>query len=115
MAVEPRLASHVQVSALVRQTNISGDFAVILHKGDMTSGAILVIGLVRGSNPLIFEKFPSINGGSDWCQSSQNKPLSPDDVRYIVEKRILRDPDLWVIELDTADDERLTGLLGLSN
>jgi hypothetical protein len=101
----------MQVSAFVRRTNAGGDFATVLQKGDATSGAIMLIGLVRGANPRVFERFPSLDGRSAWQSIQSTEPLTPEIVSALIEKRTRRDPDLWVIELDAADDERLNGLL----
>ncbi len=101
----------MQVSAFIRRTNAGGDFATVLQKGDATSGAIMLIGLVRGANPRIFERFPSLDGRSEWQSIQSTEPLTPEQVSALVEKRTRRDPDLWIIELDAADDERLSGLL----
>jgi hypothetical protein len=111
MRIEPRLAAHMQVSTFVRRAHNEGDFAAVLRKGDPISGAILLIRVIRGKNPIIYERFPSLDGMYSW----QNLPLkdSPTatEVDAYLEKRIQRDPDLWVIELDTADDERFTRLI----
>jgi hypothetical protein len=111
MTLEPRLAAHMLVSAFIRRANAGGDFAAILHKGDRTSGTIMLVGLVRGVNPKIFEKFPSLDGSSAWQSIDSGEPFSAQEVTALIEKRTSRDPDLWVIELDAADDERLNGLL----
>jgi hypothetical protein len=111
LSIEPRLASHVQVSAFIRLANASGDFATVIRKGDRISGAILLISMVRGVNRMIYERFPSIDGSSSWQPSLREGDPTPQQVSEFVEKRSQRDPDLWVIELDTADDERLAGLL----
>jgi hypothetical protein len=101
----------MQVSAFVRIANAAGDFAAILHKGDITSGAIMLVGLIRGANAQIYEKFPSLDGKSNWQSIDSGPPLTPQMVTELIAKRVKRDPDLWVIELDTADAERLNGLL----
>ena len=111
MTLEPRLASHIQVSAFLRRAQQQGDFATILHKGDETSGAILIIGLVRGSKPLIYERFPSLDGPPVWQKILTPQTENDQYVTDYIQKRKSRDPDLWVIELDTADDERLIGLI----
>ncbi len=111
MTLEPRLAAHMLVSAFIRRANIGGDFATVLRKGDATSGAIMLVGLVRGANPKIYERFPSLDGGSAWQSIQPSETLSAELVSILIEKRTSRDPDLWVIELDAADDERLNGLL----
>ncbi len=108
---EPRLASSVQVSAFIRLAQAEGDFAAVLRKGDPVAGAIMLIGLIRGQNPVVFERFPSLDGGSPWQQVGTQNAESDADITANWKKRANRDPDLWVIELDVASTERLAGLL----
>lgn len=109
--IEPRLASSVQVAAFIRRANMFGDFATVLRKGDPVSGAILLICLIRGQEPQIYERFPSIEGNSSWEMLPGQALDSDQDVREAWQKRAQRDPDLWVVELDVASTERLIGLL----
>lgn len=109
--IEPRLASFVQVSAFIRLAQAEGDFAAVLRKGDPVSGAIMLIGLIRGQNPVVFERFPSLEGGSSWQQVNMQASENEADITAMWHKRASRDPDLWVIELDVVSTERLAGLL----
>lgn len=106
--IEPRLTSDIQISALKRLVEAEGGFATVLRKGDPTSGAILLIGQVRGENPVLYDRFPSLDGGAAWQQIAEKEV----EVATHWQKRVARDPDLWVIELDVASTERLNGLLG---
>ncbi|MEP7348452.1 MAG: DUF1491 family protein [Sphingorhabdus sp.] len=108
---EPRLASSVQVSAFIRLAELGGDFATVLRKGDPVAGAILLIGLVRGENPRLFERFPLIAGGSPWQQMAKQPTENETEITERWKKRAASDPDLWVIELDVAMPERLDLLL----
>ena len=109
--IEPRLASAVQVSAFIRLTQAGGDFAMVLRKGDPIAGAIMLIGLVRGQNPVVYERFPSLDGSSPWQTINSKSSATEHDIVMLWQKRAERDPDLWVIELDVASPERLNGLL----
>ncbi len=109
--IEPRLASSVQVSAFIRLAQVEGDFAAVLRKGDPVAGAIMLIGLVRGRNPVLYERFPSLDGGSPWQQVNMQAVENEADITAIWKKRADSDPDLWVIELDVASTERLARLL----
>lgn len=109
--IEPRLASSVQVSAFIRLAAVEGDFAAVLRKGDPVAGAIMLIGLVRGQNPTVFERFPSLDGYSNWQQINIQASENETDITAMWKKRADRDPDMWVIELDVASRERLAGLL----
>jgi hypothetical protein len=109
--IEPRLASSVLVSAFIRLAQAEGDFAAVLRKGDPVAGAILLVGVVRGQNPVLYERFPSLDGVSTW-QSLPTKDSENDaEMTERWKKRAAGDPDLWVIELDVASSERLDRLL----
>lgn len=112
--IEPRLASGVQISALKRLAETEGDFATVLKKGDVTSGAIVLIGQIRGANPIIYERYPSLDGQSAW-KSVDLADSSDIMVQDYWKKRASRDPDLWVLELDVVSPARLDGLLAALN
>jgi hypothetical protein len=109
---EPRLASHVEVAAFIKLANAGGDFATVIRKGDPTSGVILLIGLVRGQNPRLYERFPALDGPSLWQEASSEATDSQQKITDYCTRRVARDPDIWILELDVAEPERLTGYLG---
>ena len=108
--IEPRLASGVLISAIKRMVEAEGDFATVLKKGDAVSGAILLIGQIRGANPKLYERYPSLDGQTAW-QMINLKESGGDAVQDYWQKRCARDPDLWVFELDVVSGARLDGLL----
>lgn len=112
--IEPRLASGVLISAIKRMVEVEGDFATVLKKGDAVSGAILLIGQVRGADPKIYERYPSLDGQTAW-QMTDLKEYTGVAVQDYWQKRCARDPDLWVFELDVASAARLDGLLSAFN
>ena len=112
---EARLASSVQVSAFIRLAEIGGDFATVLRKGDSVAGAILLIGLVRGRNPVFYERFPSLDGNAQWQMLTQHENENEAEATERWKKRTASDPDLWVVELDVASPERLTRLLAAAS
>lgn len=108
--IEPRLASGVLISAIKRLVEAEGDFATVLKKGDAVSGAILLIGQVRGADPKLYERYPSMDGQTAW-QIVDLKESGDPAVQDYWKKRCARDPDLWVLELDVVSIARLDGLL----
>lgn len=109
--IEPRLTSEFQISAIQRLAEAGGDFAAVLRKGDRTSGAILLIGQIRGRNPVLFDRYPSLDGMSNWQPVLLQIDENEAEVTAYWQKRAERDPDLWIMELDVASPERLAGLL----
>lgn len=112
--IEPRLASGVQISAMKRLAEADGGFATVLKKGDPTSGAILLIGQIRGAEPRLFDRYPSLDGKTAW-QSVHLAETGDAAIQNYWQKRCARDPDLWVFELDVASAARLDGLLTAFN
>lgn len=109
--IEPRLATHMLVSALIRQASEQGDFATVLYKGDEIAGALLLVAREKGQNPRLFERFPSLDGEQKWEAVTTQNTDNEEKLTEYLDRRVFRDPDIWILELDVAFAERLTGLL----
>jgi len=105
--IEPRLAAALLVQALLRQVQQQGGFGAILHKGDEISGSILVSCLNRGENPRLLERMPQLDGPPLWHCIWPQDTVKQQLLQEYIDKRLASDPDLWIVELDIADAERL--------
>lgn len=101
--MQPRLASSVLVSALLRRAEAQGGFGAVLAKGDPAAGAVAVVLAERGASPRLFERMLQPDGSYSWQPSG---PAGDETVRGQIERRRRFDPDLWVVELDVAGAER---------
>lgn len=101
-----RLTSALRVSALIRRVNAEGGHAAVLHKGDPTAGALLLILCERGADFRLFERALDENGAYRWRQIGLNLGQDQQKMAEFLEKRRRVDPDLWVVELDVAQPER---------
>lgn len=101
-----RLASHVLAGALMRRVEAVGGFAMVLHRGDATSGSILVQCLDHGRKTGLFERVPDYEGGYRMAPCGPSPDADQADADQYIERRLRSDPDLWVIELDVSDAER---------
>ncbi|WP_033920560.1 DUF1491 family protein [Sphingomonas sp. 37zxx] len=101
-----RLASHVRVSALVRQTHDAGGSAMVLARGEAMGGAILVLALDRGEHARFYERGYGRNGIPALIVAGPADADSPAATEYW-QRRRRNDPDLWVVEVDVASAERL--------
>jgi hypothetical protein len=104
--MEPRLATSVLVSALVRRAESEGGFAAVLARGDSTAGAILVVLTERGANPVVYERMLQPSGEYAWAGTSGQTPEKAEEVPALIARRRRSDPDLWVLELDIPSAER---------
>lgn len=94
------------VGALVRRVQAAGGFAMVLHKGDPTSGAILVQCVEKGRETGLFERVPDYAGGHRLIPCGPTSGGDPAVATQYIERRRRADSDLWLIELDIADAER---------
>ena len=113
--IEPRLASHMLVSGLIRQAEAHGGFAAVLRKGDRTAGSILLVRREKGQNPALFERFPSIDGPASWTQVTMEDTEIEQKISDYLVRRTARDPDIWILELDVPSAERFTDILASMN
>ena len=110
--MEPRLASSVLVSALLRRAEGEGGFGTVLARGDATAGAVAVLLTERGANPRFFERMLQPDGGYAWHESIRG--IADDRaVAALIERRRRFDPDLWIVELDIASAERFAAEMNI--
>lgn len=100
--MDPRVASSVLVTALIRKAEGEGGFAAVLAKGDATAGSILLLLTERGTDPRILERLLQPDGRYAWGHSTGNAAEVPE----LIARRRRFDPDLWVLELDVPSVER---------
>lgn len=96
-----RLPTHLLVGALLRRTNDGGGFGAVLVRGDASGGGVLVLVVERGGPTRILERGLGADGGVTLINTTPR-----DDPDGYWRRRRSRDPDLWVVELDTPDAER---------
>lgn len=105
----------MRVAALRRLAEQAGAYPMILRRGDDGAGVLLVQISCHGKQPEIWESLPdAARGKAIWQRSGPvDKPgmvADPDALNAWLDRRISRDPDLWIVELDGPDLESLRAL-----
>ena len=111
--IEPRIASSILVSALLRRAEADGGFGAVLAKGDATAGTVAVLLTERGANPRLFERLLQPDGRYAWQETGRQGLDQPGELQALIERRRRFDPDLWLIELDIASTERFAAEMNL--
>lgn len=107
----PRLAARIEVAALIRRVEGEGGTAAVLARGDGDAGAILLQLAEKGRFRGLYGRSITPSGDYRWG------PVGPDifednqAVDAYVQRRRETDGDLWVVELDVANAERLAAQL----
>lgn len=110
--MDARIPAHIEASALIRRAQAEGRFAAVLKKGHQTAGTIMVVVTHNGANTRAYERMPQLDGSRIWALSRSERPENPQDFRDYLDRRGRQDDDLWIVELDIAEGERLIGLPG---
>lgn len=87
-----RLASHVQVGALVRTAEAAGAQATVLHRGEPTSGALLICAEYPDGHGRLLAR---MNDRWDWLMGPD--PVPPAVLADAIARQRRYDPDLWVL------------------
>jgi hypothetical protein len=113
--VDARLPAHLEAASLIRRTQAEGGFATVLQRGEREAGTILLVLCENGTNSRAYERMPDAEGTRNWHLSRLEDVENKDDFSQYVARRMSQDSDIWVIELDIAQAERLIGLPSLTN
>lgn len=106
-----RAAAGLLVSALIRRIEAAGGHAMVLAKGDATAGAILLAIAERGATSGLLERTLTASGAYGWTRTGPAALGEPGVLAEYLARRRRADPDLWVIELDSPEAERIAGEL----
>lgn len=99
-----RLPTGLLVTALLARTNDSGGIGMVRAKGDSQGGAILVIA-TEGLRTRVLERGPGPTGRTILIETGPSDSTG-ESIDDYWKRRRARDPDLWVIELDSPNAER---------
>ncbi len=104
---EARLPAKLEVSGLLRTTESTGGFGMVLKKGEPDGGTILVILLGNHRFGCLFERLPQLDGNRKWTLVKKQTADDAGEFDSYLQRRAAQDPDLWIVELTVADGERL--------
>jgi len=100
--MEARVKACIWVSMALRLADMAGRSGVVLRRGDADSGGILCV--LRGREGLVvLSQVRDAEGRPAWLRGSGTAPVDQAAADAYVDRQLKRDPDLWVLELETPD------------
>jgi hypothetical protein len=102
-----RLPAHLEVAALIRAAEVAGGFGTVIARGERDAGVILVLTIERGGNAKLWERLPRLDGRRVFEMVRAQNPDNADELGEYLGRRRTRDRDIWIVELDVANPERL--------
>ena len=110
MVSEPRLTSDFWVQAYRNRLDLHNIPVFLRRRGDDTAGAVLIKLNTLDGKAVLYQRGFAFDGPRGWEILIQG----PDtDVENAIEKQSGFDPDLWVLEIESATGETLLDEPGL--
>lgn len=100
--MEARLKSGLRVKALIRRCDIAAIGVAVTRRGDSDAGAILIKLWDRETGASVLAQTRRADGTLGWMRATGPAPVSEPEADDYIARQRARDPDLWVIEIDSG-------------
>jgi hypothetical protein len=113
MATDARLTAGFWVAAYLTRLRLADIPAYVTAKGDATAGAVIVkCATLDGQAQAYQRSFDMMTGHRNWVTLAQGPEAQVDAV---LTRQRSRDPDLWVIEVESREGRTLLDQDGLAD
>ena len=105
--MEPRLKTAIRVKALIRRVDIAAIGVAVTARGDPDAGAILLKLIDRDAGVTVLAQARRADGTAVWLRATGPDPVAEPEADAYIARQRGRDPDLWVVEIDSHAVETL--------
>ena len=106
-----RLPSHLEIGGLIRLAQTHGGNAMVLSKGERDAGTLLIVTMCRGKDTQLLERMPQMDGTRPFVVTRVQDAENPMEFSEYLDRRKRQDPDIWILEIDIEDPQKLIALL----
>jgi hypothetical protein len=103
--MEARLKSEIWVRALIRRCDLAAIAVAVAARGDADAGAILLKFNARDTGCFVLAQARGRDGELIWMRATGTAPVEEADADTYIERQRRRDPDLWVVEIESGSAE----------
>lgn len=100
---EPRLRAKIWVAATIRACVANGTSATVARRGDEDAGAILIKQNFLNGRFVVLTQIRTADGTQAWLRGTGPDPVGEDTADAYIARQLVRDSDLWVIEIEDRD------------
>jgi hypothetical protein len=100
--MEARLKTGLWVKALIRRCDLAAVAVAVVARGDPDSGAVLLKLNARDEGCSVLTQARDPNGELIWMRATGPTAVAETDADAYIARQRRRDPDLWVIEIETG-------------
>ena len=103
--MEARLKTSIQVMALIRRCDLAAIGVAVTARGDPDAGAILIKLCARDTGATVLSQTRRADGTLGWMRATGVAAVAESEADAYIARQRQRDPDLWVVEIETAAPE----------
>tara|TARA_B100000530_G_C15508640_1_gene309601 strand:- start:43 stop:375 length:333 start_codon:yes stop_codon:yes gene_type:complete len=100
---DDRLPTHIWIDAHLRRCSAEGIPAVIINSGERMGGTVLLKIYQAGLGCRLMSQMRDLEGNLSWYPAHKEEMIDERDADEYIKNSIKRDPDLWVIEIESRD------------
>ena len=105
--MEARLKSGIWIKALIRRCDLAAIPIAVLARGDGDAGAILLKFNGGAANCSVLTQARGQDGELLWMRATGADPVTEVDADSYIARQRVRDPDIWVVEIENTLAETL--------
>ncbi|HEX3537298.1 MAG TPA: DUF1491 family protein [Stellaceae bacterium] len=100
--MEARLKTGIWVKALIRRCDLATIGVAVTARGDADAGAVLLKFMARDGTGTVLTQARRPDGTLGWMRATGPEPVAEADTDAYIARQRGRDPDLWVVEIESA-------------
>jgi hypothetical protein len=112
MATDARLTAGFWVAAYLTRLRLANIPVYVTARGDATAGAVIVKCATLDGQAQAYQRSFDMSGHRNWVTLAQGAEA---EVDAVLTRQRARDPDLWVIEVESRDGRTLLDEDGLAD
>jgi hypothetical protein len=100
---DDRIPTHLWVDAHLRRCSGDGVPAIIIHSGEKIGGTVMLKIYQPGVGCRLLSQMRDLDGKLSWYPAHKEETIEERDADERIRRTIGRDPDVWVIEIESRD------------